>query len=652
MSGRDSSTSRSRSGDSSRKAKERKSKRQRSVRRNRRSSSSRGKSNSPIRERSAGSDRRSRSPKKTKSGDGKGEEKAEETVSCTLKLSNNDAAFVLGRNGKTKVKIANASGVASLSMDDLVLQAKGTQAQVDRAMKYSKFLTAQRVGPVLVERESHDDGDLTLLDVPNDACGFVTGRGGNFLRTIEDEWSVLMFFADYNGKKDGRMTKEMERLAIFGADRRNRRGAELKVLSAIESKCAGYFEKHRAEILARDEDGENWRSGVMPFSDDSQLSFALGKNGATRRKLEKASGCLLQYIGNVAVFTGDRARRRTLRQYMKWLFAQLDGPVDVPDAESRDDCTMLKIPRECVGYITGSRRAALSTIEMDFGCLMFFTGIKSEKTPFEWLAIFGDEQARKGAELKVKSSVESKEKGYFSKDLEENRDEWKNPGFSTDIMHLKDEAIAYCLGQGGSTRVKLALASGCHVQIIGEHILMAGTLEKRRNCHDYVKWLLEQRHGKMDVDARNRKDCLEVAIPAECIGWVTGKHGNELRKVEEQTRTFCFLARVRYPKTDVERLLVFGQEEGHRNPDPTGRLGAQRLVEDLIQEKQSYDRDRRGNGTRRRDSRRRRSRSMSKRRDDSRGRGRGASRGGRRSGGRRNRSRNATRSRRRDSRRR
>jgi hypothetical protein len=52
------------------------------------------------------------------------------------------------------------------------------------------------------------------------------GRGGKVLRSMEEEWNTLMFFAVVKGGKfDG-----IEKLAIFGT-RRARRGAELKVFS-------------------------------------------------------------------------------------------------------------------------------------------------------------------------------------------------------------------------------------------------------------------------------------------------------------------------------------------------------------------------------------------------------------------------------------
>jgi len=89
---------------------------------------------------------------------------------------------------------------------------------------------AQRTGPVTVT-EDYYDGDLTMLQVPQEAVGFVTGRAGNFLRTIEEEWGTLMFFCEVGA---GNRHRDYEKLAIFGSVR-GRRGAELKVLSAVET---------------------------------------------------------------------------------------------------------------------------------------------------------------------------------------------------------------------------------------------------------------------------------------------------------------------------------------------------------------------------------------------------------------------------------
>ena len=63
----------------------------------------------------------------------------------------------------------------------------------------------------------------------------------------------------------------------------------------------------------------------MTFRDD-ELSYALGKQGGTRKKLERASGAVVQYVGQVALFSGEKALRKKAKEYMKWLFDQLEGP--------------------------------------------------------------------------------------------------------------------------------------------------------------------------------------------------------------------------------------------------------------------------------------------------------------------------------------
>eukprot|EP00397_Hematodinium_sp_SG-2012_P054669 GEMP01066101.1.p1 GENE.GEMP01066101.1~~GEMP01066101.1.p1 ORF type:complete len:284 (+),score=61.27 GEMP01066101.1:73-924(+) len=209
----------------------------------------------------------------------------------TLTISGEDAAFILGKGGKTKEKIAMVSG-AQMDLDErrLIIEMKGSVQQRRRAMKYAKAVISQRTGSVAVHKAKDNDGDLTIFNVPMEAVGFVTGKNGNFLRTLEDEWTVLMLFAEF----DRHANRKYEELAIFG-DRRGRRGAELKALSAIEAKCEGFFEQHRDVIIPRDED-EDWGTSTMEFKSD-ELAYALGRRGATRRKIEASSGCITQYIG-------------------------------------------------------------------------------------------------------------------------------------------------------------------------------------------------------------------------------------------------------------------------------------------------------------------------------------------------------------------
>jgi len=92
-----------------------------------------------------------------------------------LKITNEDAAFVLGKNGKTKEKIARVSGAdLDLYEQSLTLEIRGSDAARGRAKKYVECVMAQRVGPVTID-DATDDDDLTCIQVPSEAVGFVTG---------------------------------------------------------------------------------------------------------------------------------------------------------------------------------------------------------------------------------------------------------------------------------------------------------------------------------------------------------------------------------------------------------------------------------------------------------------------------------------------
>ena len=72
----------------------------------------------------------------------------------------------------------------------------------------------------------------------------------------------------------------------------------------------------------------------------------------------------MEYIGNVVHMAGTKKERQKARDYIGWLFQQLNGPVEL-DWKDRKDCTMIEVPNDCVGYVTGARRAALGSVEQE-----------------------------------------------------------------------------------------------------------------------------------------------------------------------------------------------------------------------------------------------------------------------------------------------
>ncbi|KAF4748233.1 hypothetical protein FOZ63_000242, partial [Perkinsus olseni] len=193
------------------------------------------------------------------------------------------------------------------------------------------------------------------------------------------------------------------------------------------------------------------------------------------------------------------------------------------------------------------------------------------------LTIFGAQRSRRGALLKVMSSVETKNPGWFTDGCTEKRHK-DVKGFATDRMYLSSDDLSYALGKRGTTRKKLAAASACILEYVGQWCFMAGTEPQRERCRKYLKWLTAQRHGPVSLgsrDLRGRDDWDRVEVKRELRSQLAGNRGQELRRVEEDTSTFCFMA-YNEDKSD-ERLLVFGYSQANREK-------AIRQIEDLLRQ--------------------------------------------------------------------
>merc|ERR1719419_274802 len=222
------------------------------------------------------------------------------------------------------------------------------------------------------------------------------------------------------------------------------------------------------------------------------------------------------------------------------------------------------------------------------------------------LIIFGAQRDRRGAELKVMNGIEKKAPGSFTRGVREKTSEFK--GFDTDRMILKDEELSYAIGKEAATQKKLEKAAGAILQFVGHVAFIAGTLKERRRCKEFISWLLQQMRGSVTIpDITRRDDATELHIPANCKGWVTGNRGSELRRMEQETGVYMFMA---LDSRGEERLIIFGADPGSKT-SPTGRMAAERLVNEMIQEKLRDDGCGRSNSD---------SRSPPRRRSNSRGR--------------------------------
>ncbi|CAD7948978.1 unnamed protein product, partial [Amoebophrya sp. A25] len=280
-----------------------------------------------------------------------------------MRLSGHEIAFVLGKGGSTKAKIASAAG-CSIDIDSergvAEVFSNTSFFNVKKGLKYVRLCKLSRNINVRLRLPDDDDGDLTVMRVPSDCAGFVTGREGAFLRACEEQYGTFMFFCDLPDLDRGAaaannspspMDDGVDYLAVFG-DEMGRKGASLKIMGAVETKLPGYYLDDIDSNYISDEAG--FDTETRQLSND-EMSFAMGREGLTRRKIARASnGGVLEFVGLVAFLCGKMPVRRRLRDYLEMLLKQRAyGHIHVPDKMERDDCTVLKIPSTYMGLVRG-----------------------------------------------------------------------------------------------------------------------------------------------------------------------------------------------------------------------------------------------------------------------------------------------------------
>lgn len=527
----------------------------------------------------------------------------------TRKVTKEEAAFILGQGGKTKAKLCTVSG-ASIDLTEnwgqdrsqgSVLQIRGTPQERKYARKYVDFVVAQRLGPVKIDNPAAHD-DLTILTVPADTVSFITGKQGSFLRLVEDEWGALLFFLQVNPKAPHHYTdpSHTERLAIFGPQRR-RRGAELKVMAAIEMKLPGYFTKNIGNGEMPD---EGFATDTMIIKEED-YSYALGKSGSTRKKLARASSCIVEYVGRVAYFCGNKRERVRAREYLQWLLHQRVGEHVAVEHAGRGDVTMITVPNSCIGFVTGHRGSSLRAIEEETNTFCFIDGAADDGDDPKPLLIFGNTDDRRLAESLVWEKISTKyeevegwgdrgdkgrrkgkgrgdkgdrkgkgrghDRGAYDSGYREadNERPVKKAG-ETITMAISDDDAAFVMGPGGKTKKKIAAVSGAYLELRSRGLEITGSPEERARAQKYIQLVMAQRIGPVKIDDSEQHDDLSIIeVPAEAISFVTGRQGSFLRLVEEEFGTLLFFLDFNKSsrRDQLERLAIFGMQRERRGAE-------------------------------------------------------------------------------------
>lgn len=112
-----------------------------------------------------------------------------------IDLSDQDVAYLVGKNGATRIRLENFSGTR-LNIDKDIAEIEGTQHQRDLAKLAISITLQQRDGgAVAVNFDSLESReDVSTFDVPRETVGFLLGAKGQTLRQMETTHRVFMFF--------------------------------------------------------------------------------------------------------------------------------------------------------------------------------------------------------------------------------------------------------------------------------------------------------------------------------------------------------------------------------------------------------------------------------------------------------------------------
>jgi len=154
-----------------------------------------------------------------------------------IKLDDSEVAYLLGRGGQTKQRLANFSGCRlefGGSNETKTGEIWGTPEARELAQLAINITLQQRSnGRVTVDfDELEARPNCSTLDVPMECVGFLLGAKGNTLRTFETKYRVFMFF-DNEHVRDN-----TKRLYILGDDR-NRQDVVKECEDVIRFKLTG-----------------------------------------------------------------------------------------------------------------------------------------------------------------------------------------------------------------------------------------------------------------------------------------------------------------------------------------------------------------------------------------------------------------------------
>jgi len=136
------------------------------------------------------------------------------------------------------------------------------------------------------------------------------------------------------------------------------------------------------------------------------VAYVLGRDGTTKRRLEKCSGCQLEVGSDTISVYGTPAERKLGMFFIEVTLQQRNKKMNLnfSELEDREDCEKLDVPKECVGFVLGNRGATLRGFE-DQSCAYMVFDNDTMREGKKRLYILGQRKNRAKARALVEEAV-------------------------------------------------------------------------------------------------------------------------------------------------------------------------------------------------------------------------------------------------------
>jgi len=109
-------------------------------------------------------------------------------------------------------------------------------------------------------------------------------------------------------------------------------------------------------------------------------------------------------------------------------------------------------------------------------------------------------------------------------------------GDDSEVIPVPEQDVAYLVGRGGATRVRLQRFSGAELNVGKDTVELRGGTVSRELAKLAISIMLQQRQegtAELDFEGLERRDDVSTfPVPCETVGFLLGTKGATLRLME------------------------------------------------------------------------------------------------------------------------